>query len=76
MRSSSFWHRRSMGADIILKIAGIGLLTAIVCVILKRSDRDDIATFATLAGLILVIVLVIDMVGGLFDTIKNILSLS
>ncbi|MFR5832703.1 MAG: stage III sporulation protein AC [Acutalibacteraceae bacterium] len=64
-----------MGAEIILKIAGIGLLTAIVCVILKRSDRDDIATFATLAGLILVIVLVIDMVGGLFDTIKNILSL-
>ena len=64
-----------MGAEIILKIAGIGLLTAIVCVILKRSDRDDIATFATLAGLILVIVFVIDMVGGLFDTIKNILSL-
>lgn len=65
-----------MGTDIILKIAGIGLLTAIVCVILKRSDRDDIATFATLAGLILVIVLVMDMVGGLFDTIKDILSLS
>ena len=33
------------------------------------------ATFATLAGLIVVIVLVMDMVGGLFDTIKNILSL-
>ncbi len=63
------------GTDIILKIAGIGLLTAIVCVILKRSDRDDIAQFATLAGLIVVIVLVIDMVSGLFDTIKDLLSL-
>ena len=63
-----------MGIDIILKIAGVGLLTAIVCIILKRSDRDDIATFA--AGLIVVIVLVMDMVGGLFDTIKNILSLT
>lgn len=58
-----------------MKIAGIGLLTAIVCVILKRSDRDDIAQFATLAGLIIVIVLVIDMVSGLFDTIKDLLSL-
>lgn len=58
-----------------MKIAGIGLLTAIVCVILKRSDRDDIAQFATLAGLIVVIVLVIDMVRGLFDTIKDLLSL-
>ena len=64
-----------METDIIIKIAGIGLLTAIVCVILKRSDRDDIAQFATLAGLIVVIVLVIDMVRGLFDTIKNLLSL-
>lgn len=64
-----------METDIIIKIAGIGLLTAIVCVILKRSNRDDIAQFATLAGLIVVIVLVIDMVSGLFDTIKNLLSL-
>ena len=64
-----------METDIIIKIAGIGLLTAIVCVILKRSDRDDIAQFATLAWLIVVIVLVIDMVSGLFDTIKNLLSL-
>ena len=64
-----------METDIIIKIAGIGLLTAIVCVILKRSDRDDIALFAPHAGLIVVIVLVIDMVSCLFDTIKNLLSL-
>ena len=64
-----------MNTDIILKIAGIGLLTAIVCVILKKSYRDEIETFATLAGLIIVAVLVIDMLGGLFDTLKSILSL-
>ncbi len=64
-----------METDIILKIAGIGLLTAIVCLILKRSERDDIALFATLAGLIIVIVLVMDMIGGLFDTVKSIFSL-
>jgi stage III sporulation protein AC len=58
-----------------LKIAGIGIFTAIVSVILKKSDRDDVATFATLAGLIVVIVLVIDMISGLFDTIKSLLSL-
>ena len=64
-----------MGIDIILKIAGIGILTAIVSMILKKSDRDDVATFATLAGLIVVMVLVIDMISGLFDTIKSLLSL-
>ena len=64
-----------MDTNIILKIAGVGLLTAIVCVILKKSDRDEIATFATLAGLIIVAVLVIDMLSGLFDTLKSLLSL-
>lgn len=58
-----------------MKIAGIGIFTAIVSVILKKSDRDDVATFATLAGLIVVIVLVLDMISGLFDTIKSLLSL-
>ena len=64
-----------MDTNIILKIAGVGLLTAIVCVILKKSDRDEIATFATLAGLIIVAVLVIAVLGGLFDTLKSLLSL-
>lgn len=64
-----------MGIEIILKIAGIGIFTAIVSVILKKSDRDDVATFATLAGLIVVIVLVLDMISGLFDTIKSLLSI-
>ncbi len=64
-----------MDVNVILKIAGVGLLTAIVCVILKKSDRDEIATFATLAGLIIVAVLVLDMLGGLFDTLKSILTL-
>ncbi len=64
-----------MDVNVILKIAGVGLLTAIVCVILKKSDRDEIATFATLAGLIIVAVLVLGMLGGLFDTLKSILAL-
>ena len=64
-----------MDVNVILKIAGVGLLTAIVCVILKKSDRDEIATFATLAGLIIVAVLVLDMLGGLFDTLSSILAL-
>lgn len=64
-----------MDVGIILKIAGVGFFTAIIVVLLKKSDKDEIATFATLAGLIVVIMLVLDMLGGLFDTVKNIFSL-
>ncbi len=64
-----------MGIDIIFKIAGVGLITAIVNSILKKCDKDEIATFVTLAGLVIVLVMVIDMVLGLFDNIKEILRL-
>ena len=64
-----------MNISILIKIAGIGLLTAIVAIILKKSDKDEIATFATLAGLIIVIFLIVDMLGGPFDTVKSIFAL-
>ncbi len=59
-----------MGIDIIFKIAAIGLLTAMINTILKKSDKDEIATLSTLAGLILVLLIVLDMLVQLFDTIK------
>lgn len=64
-----------MGIEIILKIAGIGLLTAVINVILKKSDKDEIGTFVTIAGVVIVLLLVVDMIGGLFDTIKQIFGL-
>ena len=63
------------GIDIIFKIAGIGLLTAIINVILKKSDKDEVANFVTIAGLVLVLVLILDMLSGLFDTLKSLLNL-
>ena len=59
----------------IFKIAGVGILTAIINIILKKSDKDEIATFVTLAGLIIVLVMVLDMLGGLFDSLRSLLNL-
>ena len=64
-----------MNIDIIFKIAGIGVLVAIVTQILKKSDRDDIATIVALVGLIIVLSLVVNMIGDLFISIKKIFSL-
>ncbi|MBQ9715328.1 MAG: stage III sporulation protein AC [Clostridia bacterium] len=59
-----------MGIEIIFKIAAIGILTAMINSILKKSDKDEIATLSTIAGLILVLFIVLDMLVQLFDTIK------
>ncbi len=64
-----------MDIDIIFKIAGIGILTAIINQILKQSGKDEIATFTTIAGIIIVVFMVVNMIGDLFATIKTIFSL-
>lgn len=60
-----------MGVEIIFKIAAIGLLTAVVTQILKQTGKEEIGTFATLAGLIIVIVMVLSLIGDLFGTIST-----
>ena len=64
-----------MGIDIIFKIAAIGILTAMINTILKKADKDEIATLSTIAGLILVLLMVLDMVVHLFDTIRALFAL-
>ena len=64
-----------MEVEIIFKIAAIGILTALISVLLKKSDKDEIATLVTIAGLILVLLIVIDMIVQLFDAIQGLFDL-
>ena len=64
-----------MTVDIIFKIAAIGILITVITQVLKKSDREDIATLVALAGLVIVLTIVINMVNDLFGTIKNIFYL-
>ncbi len=64
-----------MNVDIIFKIAAIGVLITVITQVLKKSDRDDIATLVSVAGLVIVLSLVVNMISELFDTIKNIFYL-
>ncbi|MGN0819539.1 MAG: stage III sporulation protein AC [Christensenellaceae bacterium] len=64
-----------MDVNIIFKISAIGILIAVMCQILKKSDRDDIATLVGLAGLIIVLSMVISMISELFLSFKDIFSI-
>ncbi len=64
-----------MGVEIIFKIAAVGIITAIVCQILKKADRDEIATMVSLAGLVIVLLMVVDMISKLFDTLNAMFGL-
>ena len=60
--------------DIVLKIAGIGVLTAVVNQVLKYAGKDEIATLTTLAGVVVVLLMVVDMISDLFSTVKNLFN--
>ena len=55
-----------MDLEIIFKIATIGILTSIIGQILKQTGKDEIATLTTLAGLIIALVMVINLIADLF----------
>lgn len=64
-----------MSVDILFKIGAIGLLTAVISQILGQAGKSEIATLSTLAGVIIVLVMVIDMVSELFTNIKSLFGL-
>lgn len=64
-----------MNIDIVFKIAAIGLLVAVLNQLLTKAGKEDIAMMTTIAGLILVMLMVINMVSGLFETIKQVFGL-
>ncbi len=59
-----------MDVDLILRIAGVGLLVAIAAQILSKNGRDEQASFVTVAGMIVVFFILIREIGSLFDTVR------
>ena len=64
-----------MDVDLIFKIAAIGILVAVLNLILVRSGRDEQALLTTLAGLIVVLMMLVQQISDLFDLVKRLFSL-
>ncbi len=60
-----------MEIDLIFKIAAVGIIVSILNQVLARSGRDEQATMTTLAGLIVVLMLVAQKIADLFDLVKR-----
>jgi stage III sporulation protein AC len=64
-----------MGIDLIFKIAAIGILVSVLNQVLIRAGREEQAMLTTLAGLVVVLLMVIQQVDYLFETVKSIFDL-
>ena len=61
-----------MDISIIFKLAAIGIIITIVCQVLKKSDRDDVATVVSIVGLVVALTVAVTMIGDLFETVRTI----
>ena len=64
-----------MSVDLIFKIAAIGIIVAVLNQLLIRSGREDQAMMTTIAGLIVVLMMIIQQINELFSTVKSLFDL-
>ena len=64
-----------MNVDLIFRIAAIGILVSVLNQVLSRSGREEQATMTTLAGLVVVLMMVVQEISDLFDLVKNLFGL-
>lgn len=64
-----------MDVDLVFRIAAFGIILTIVNQLLKNAGREDIATLATLAGLIVVIMYVVGLMSDFFSSVRQMFSL-
>ena len=63
-----------MEIDVIFKIAAIGIAIAVLNQVLVKAGREEQAMLTTLAGVIVVLILVVQMIGEFFDTVRTFLQ--
>ena len=64
-----------MDVDLIFKIAAVGILVAVLNQLLVRSGREEQAMMTTLAGLVVVMMILVREISGLFQRIKTLFDL-
>ena len=64
-----------MDIELIFKVAGVGIIVAVLNILLKKAERDEQALMTTLAGLVVVLMLMISEIGELFETVRETFSI-
>ena len=61
-----------MDVSLILRIAGVGVLVSVAVAILNKAGRDEQAMLVTLAGIVVVMLMLVEEIGGLFESVQSV----
>jgi len=64
-----------LNIDIIFRIAGIGILISVLCIVLKQAQKQEQAEMLTLAGVVVVLIIVVQLMNQLFSSVRSVFNL-
>lgn len=64
-----------MDISLILKAAGVGLMVSVICQILSKAGREEQAMLVSVAGVVIVLLMLVKEIGALLDTIQTLFGL-
>lgn len=64
-----------MDVELIMKVAGVGMIVAVVCQILGKVGREEQATLVSVTGIIIILVMIIEEIGSLIESLRRIFGL-
>ena len=64
-----------MNIELILKVGGLGMIVAVVCQILSKVGRDDHATLLSVAGIVVILLILVEKLGELIGLVKEVFGL-
>ena len=64
-----------MEITLLIKVAGIGFLAAILCMILNKMKKEEIAELVTIAGIVIALLLIISEIGSIYEELQNVFRL-
>ncbi len=64
-----------MDIELILKVAGVGMIVAVVCQILSKAGRDEQSTLVSLVGMVVILILLAERIGDLIKILRDVFSI-
>lgn len=64
-----------MDVDVIMRVAGVGMIVAVVCQVLSKAGRDEQSTMVSITGIVIILLLVVEEMGVLMDSLRKIFGI-
>ena len=64
-----------MGLELIMRVAGMGMVVSVACQILSKIGKDDHSSLVSLGGIVAILIVLFGEIGALFDTVRGIFGI-